>query len=118
MGDIMSNPLTTHVLNTASGRPACCLSIDLERQVIDGFTPLSSGQTNEDGRLDAPLLREGDWSEGVYRIRFDTGAYFAAQGQACFYPYVEVVFAVTDTSSHHHVPLLISPFGFSTYRGS
>jgi 5-hydroxyisourate hydrolase len=114
----MSNPLTTHVLNTASGRPASGLQIRLERCLDGRFETLSEGVTNTDGRLAAPLIQPKDWGEGVYRIRFETGAYFKAKQQGCFYPYVEVVFEVTSPDEHHHVPLLLSPFGFSTYRGS
>jgi len=113
----MSNPLTTHVLDTASGRPAAGLPISLERAVDGGFERIGSGTTNEDGRLESPLVTDG-WRAGVYRIRFDTGAYFAAHGTPGFYPYVEVVFEVTQPDEHHHVPLLLSPYGYSTYRGS
>jgi 5-hydroxyisourate hydrolase len=113
----MSNPLTTHVLNTATGRPAAGLQISLEKMREGSFEPLSSGETNGDGRLSESLV--GDrWGSGVYRIRFETGAYFAAQKEACFYPHVEVVFEVSKPDEHHHVPLLLSPFGYSTYRGS
>ena len=114
----MSNPLTTHVLDTASGRPAAGLNIRLERSVDGRFEHLGEGTTNTDGRLASPLLEETDWAAGVYRIRFETGAYFEARGEACFYPHVEVVFSVTEPEQHHHVPLLLSPYGYSTYRGS
>jgi len=113
----MSNPLTTHVLDTASGRPAAGLPISLERSVDGGFEPIGSGTTNSDDRLGSPLVTDG-WCAGVYRIRFDTGAYFEANGTPGFYPYVEVVFEVRNPEEHHHVPLLLSPYGFSTYRGS
>lgn len=113
----MSSPLTTHVLDTASGKPAGGLPITLERQAGDGWTVLNSGVTNADGRVQ-DLLAEGELVPDVYRMRFDTGAYFARHGQQGFYPYVEVVFQVTDPGQHHHVPLLLAPFGYSTYRGS
>ena len=112
-----SNPLTTHVLDTSSGRPAAGLPITLERQTHTGFERIGAGVTNSDGRLSEPLV-QGEWAGGVYRITFDTAAYFSAQGTAGFYPTVQVVFEVTDPDSHHHVPLLLSPFGYSTYRGS
>ena len=114
----MSNPLTTHVLDTASGRPAAGLPIMLERSVEGAFVFVGSGTTNEDGRLDEPLVSDDGWASGVYRIRFDTGAYFSANGTPGFYPYVEVVFEVQNPDEHHHVPLLLSPYGYSTYRGS
>jgi len=113
----MSNPLTTHVLNTATGRPAAGLRISLEKMFTGQFEPAGTGVTNEDGRLDEPLIVDG-WGAGVFRIRFETGSYFAMRGEACFYPHVEVVFEVREPEQHHHVPLLLSPFGFSTYRGS
>ena len=112
-----NNPLTTHVLDTSSGSPAAGLAITLEKRTENGFVTIGDGRTNEDGRLSQPLVREG-WGAGVYRIRFDTGAYFEANGAAGFYPYVEVVFEVREPDSHYHVPLLLSPFGYSTYRGS
>jgi len=118
MGAIVSSPLTTHVLDTASGSPASGLLIRLEKSVNGEFEGLGEGTTNADGRLDSPLLDAGDWGSGIYRIRFETGAYFAARKASCFYPYVEVVFEVRAPDEHHHVPLLLSPFGFSTYRGS
>ena len=111
------NPLTTHVLDTGSGKPAEGLPVTLERQSEDGFAAIGCGVTNSDGRLSEPLV-QGAWSAGVYRITFDTAAYFDAQGIQGFYPVVKVVFEVTEPDSHHHVPLLLSPFGYSTYRGS
>ena len=113
----MSNPLTTHVLNTATGTPAAGLQISLEKLMAGSFQAVSSGTTNDDGRLSESLV--GDlWGAGVYRMRFETGAYFVAQKQTCFYPHVEVVFEVHEPDEHYHVPLLLSPFGYSPYRGS
>ncbi len=114
----MSSPLTTHVLDTASGSPAAGLFISLEKSVDGQFEPISESRTNSDGRLDTNLISEQEWGAGVYRIRFETGAYFAAQKSVCFYPHVEVVFEVQNPEEHHHVPLLLSPYGYSTYRGS
>mgnify|MGYP002881634164 CR=1 FL=1 len=110
-------PLTTHVLDTGSGKPAAGLPVTLERQVELGFVSIGQGVTNSDGRLSDPLV-QGDWDAGVYRITFDTATYFEAQKIKGFYPTVKVVFEVTEPESHHHVPLLLSPFGYSTYRGS
>ena len=109
-------PLTTHVLDVARGLPAQGVPVRLDRQDKGAWKPLAEGATNADGRC-PNLLKDGDLVPGVYRLAFDTGAYFGAQGQRGFYPYVEVVFEVTD-ARHHHVPLLLSPFGYSTYRGS
>ena len=117
MGARVSNPLTTHVLDTASGRPASGLLIRLEKSITGQFERVGEGTTNADGRLDSPLLEASDWGAGIYRIRFETGAYFAARKQSCFYPHVEVVFEVRTPTEHHHVPLLLSPYGFPTCRG-
>lgn len=113
----MKSPITTHVLDTATGRPAAGLAITLERRADDAWTRVAAGVTNGDGRV-ADLLPPGDFVAGDYRIRFATGQWFAKRDTAGFYPYVEVVFRVSDPTSHHHVPLLLSPFGYSTYRGS
>jgi 5-hydroxyisourate hydrolase len=113
----VSSPLTTHVLDTARGAPAAGLPVRLEVQDGDGWRELAAGTTNDDGRLPG-LLAAGSLTATVYRITFDTAAYFQATGVQGFYPYAQVVFQVTDPESHHHVPLLLSPFGYSTYRGS
>jgi 5-hydroxyisourate hydrolase len=110
--------LSTHVLDTSLGRPAAGVAVTLERLDAKGVATLAGfGRTNEDGRLrDFPpagqLLVTGD-----YRLRFDTAAYFADSGRESFYPAVTVEFRVAD-EAHYHVPLLLSPFGYSTYRGS
>jgi 5-hydroxyisourate hydrolase len=106
--------ITTHVLDTAGGRPASGVAIRLER----GSEVLGRGETDADGRLRS-LLPDGAAPEaGAYRLVFDTGAWFAAQGVDAFYPEVAVDFTVRDGGQHYHVPLLLSPFGYSTYRGS
>lgn len=109
--------ITTHVLDTARGRPAAGVPVTLERAARgDGWAPAGRAVTDADGRardlLAAPL------EAGRYRLTFDTGAYFHAAGVAAFYPEVSVHFEVTDPAEHHHVPLLLNPFGYSTYRGS
>ena len=110
--------ITTHVLDTAAGRPGRGIAIELERQGDQGaWLPVGAGATDDDGRL-RTLTPAGPVPPGTYRIRFQTGAYFAAQGVAGFFPVVEVQFAIADGAQHYHVPLLLSPFGFSTYRGS
>lgn len=103
--------VSTHVLDTSTGRPAGGLRVALE--AVDG-TAVGHGTTDGDGRV-AGLAAEVP--EGGYRLRFDTGAWFEGQGVAAFYPEVVVAFTVAD-DRHHHVPLLLSPFGYSTYRGS
>jgi 5-hydroxyisourate hydrolase len=110
--------ISTHVLDTARGRPAPGLGVTLERMVDGRAEPLGSGRTDDDGRVRDLLATGGDLSPGTYRLRFDTGAYHAAQGVDGFYPEASVVFRVREADSHCHVPLLLSPFGYSTYRGS
>lgn len=114
--------LSTEVLDTSTGRPAAGLSLSLDVQRrISGLSPwqeLARGVTGEDGRV-AELLPPGSRLEpGTYRLYFDTGAYFHARGVRGFFPYIEVVFELTAADEHYHVPLLLSPFGYSTYRGS
>ncbi|MFT5682329.1 MAG: 5-hydroxyisourate hydrolase [Myxococcota bacterium] len=103
--------ITTHVLDTARGCPAAGIPVTLERQDGDWST-VSQGTTNADGRI-ADLLAPGALSVGTWRITFDLTDY-----QEGFYPYATIVFRVTDTGAHYHVPLLLSPYGYSTYRGS
>ena len=112
------SPITTHVLDTAIGKPAAGVAVTLSQVHEDGSAvEVGSGVTNADGRI-ADLLAEGTSVSGTYRIEFATGEYFSASGQEAFYPRVEVEFHVSANGGHYHVPLLLSPFGYSTYRGS
>jgi 5-hydroxyisourate hydrolase len=108
--------LSTHVLDAGTGRPAADVAVTLHRRAGEGWDPVGDGVTDEDGRC-RTLAPDGLEAE-TYRLTFQTGAYFAASGQAGFYPEVSVVFEVTEPDRHHHVPLLLSPFAYSTYRGS
>jgi 5-hydroxyisourate hydrolase len=108
--------LSTHILDAASGQPAAGVRVALHRRDGDGWEPLGEAVTDHDGR--ARDLAPGGLGAGVHRLVFATGEYFAATGQTGFYPEVPVVFEVGDTDRHYHVPLLLSPFAFSTYRGS
>jgi len=105
--------VTTHVLDTASGRPAARVPVQLERLEAGTWRLVGGGETDDDGRL-RTLLPDGPAPPGHYRIRFDTRAYL---GPDAFFPAVQIEFVVRD-DRHHHVPLLLSPFGYSTYRGS
>jgi len=109
--------ITTHVLDTARGRPAAGIAVVLERATGDGWDLVGSGATDADGRLRDLMVEGAAVADGRYRLTFDTGAYFRDRGEAAFYPEVAVVFTVAG-DEHHHVPLLLSPFGYSTYRGS
>jgi 5-hydroxyisourate hydrolase len=112
------SPITTHALDTASGAPAKGLRVRLEVRSAKGrWRTLGRGVTDAAGRL-GTLLPEGRLRRGVYRLSFDTSAYFRARRQPCFYPGVSVVFEVREPEQHYHVPLLLSPFGYSTYRGT
>ena len=108
--------LSTHVLDAASGQPAAGVRVALGRRDGGGWEPLDEGVTDDDGRVRD--LAPGGLGAGVHRLVFATGEYFAATGQTGFYPEVTVVFEVTEADRHYHVPLLLSPYAFSTYRGS
>ncbi len=103
--------ITTHVLDTAAGKPARGVAITLELAEGSDWRHVGSGSTDDDGRL-RTLTPAGPVSAGTYRIRFATAAHSA------LFPAVEITFAIVDGAQHYHVPLLISPFGYSTYRGS
>ena len=113
------SPITTHVLDTALGQPARGMAVTLEMdRGPEGWIELARGTTGDDGRIgafDPPLA---PLEPAVYRLRFATGPYFAALGAIGFYPEVSVVVRIDDTEQHYHVPLLLSPYGYSTYRGS
>lgn len=112
--------LTTHVLDTAHGHPARGLSIELFKVGQGALTSLKHVVTNDDGRVDAPLLAGSEIAVGAYEIQFHVGDYFSAAGLTgeSFLDVVPVRFLISDPNQHYHVPLLVSPFGYSTYRGS
>lgn len=107
--------ISTHVLDVAVGRPAAGVDVTLEHRSESGWTTVGEGTTDADGRV-ASLL-EGEVSKGTYRIIFAITAYQEGHGTETFFPEVTVTFMVRD-QAHHHVPLLLSPYGYSTYRGS
>ena len=111
--------LSTHVLDATTGRPAAGLHVRLEHHGHDGWSPAGEGLTGADGRLRLPgYPPDSGFEPGVYRITFSSGPYFLARGFASFYPEVTVTFEMTSHGEHYHVPLLLSPFAYSTYRGS
>lgn len=118
MDSIMS-AITTHVLDTSLGRPAANLPVTFEiRAAANDWKEIARAATDADGRC-MDILPDGiSLSPGIYRLTFDTAAYFKAQQKKGFYPYVSIAFEVRETGEHYHVPLLLSPYGFSTYRGS
>nr|XP_047931110.1 cadherin-1-like [Anser cygnoides] len=111
--------LTTHVLNTATGLPAARLALRLAQLQEPGaqWRELAQRWTDEDGRC-LPLLPPGQAKAGTYKLRFETGEYWQSLGHTSFYPFVEVVFTITDPAQKLHIPLLISPYSYTTYRGS
>jgi 5-hydroxyisourate hydrolase len=111
--------ISTHVLDTARGAPAKDLSVHLERHESSGeWRIVGSGRTDQDGRCNELVPESEKLSPGVYRLAFDTASYFAAQGAHGLYPIVQVTFSVRDGETRFHIPLLLSPHGYTTYRGS
>ena len=111
--------ITTHVLDTTTGRPAAGVAVRLERLGRhQEWEPVGRGSTDADGRLATLLGDAAAAPPGVYRLIFDSAAYFAASGTVAFHPHVTVEFEVVDRNAHHHVPLLVSPYSYTTYRGS
>lgn len=110
--------ISTHVLDTSQGQPARGVPVTIEIEAAGGWNLLGKGTTDQDGRVKELLPSEVALRAGVYRLIFDTDRYFAAQKTEGFYRQVTIVFTVRDPAQHYHVPLLLSPFGYSTYRGS
>jgi 5-hydroxyisourate hydrolase len=111
--------ITTHVLDTAAGRPAAGVPVKLESRSEGGdWQMLGRGATDADGRLRDLLPSDFALKAGAYRLTFDTASYFASRGVESFYTQVVVSFVIRDAGAHYHVPLLLSPFGYTTYRGS
>lgn len=109
--------ITTHVLDTARGKPAAGILVKLERRTTEGtWTEVGRAKTDNDGR--AKSLMSGPVENGVYRVTFDTATYFRERHVETFYPEATIVFTVTDAAQHYHVPLLLAPWGYTTYRGS
>jgi len=111
--------VSTHVLDTSTGRPARAMEVTLES---DSGRLVGSATTDADGRIapfgSGPPEPPTQLEPGGYRLRFDTGAWFATTGTPGFYPEVTITFTIVDADEHYHVPLLLNPFGYSTYRGS
>lgn len=114
--------LTTHILDTTKGKPAPGVTVVLFQQHEDdpmaiGWKQLTLGTTNADGRIPNLLQKDIVLDPGIYKMKFETKEYFGKQGVQTFYPFVEIIFTITG-KEHYHVPLLLNPFGYSTYRGS
>ena len=112
------NPLSVHVLNLQDGLPSPGVSVTLEKHAENGWQALNQAVTNEQGRITALYPQGQALQSGTYRVTFKTGDWFKKQQTASFFPEVPVIFAVDDSVAHYHIPLLLSPYGFSTYRGN
>jgi 5-hydroxyisourate hydrolase len=112
------NRISTHILDLALGKPAAGVAVRLEKQESPAtWRLISFAQTDGDGRC-APLISDEKLTSGVYRLHFDTAAYFAARKIETLYPFVEITFQVRDTDSHFHIPLLLNANSYTTYRGN
>ena len=110
--------ISTHILDTARGRPAVGVAVLLERMDRGRPSEVTRAVTDADGRVRGLAPAGGALAAGDYRLTFDSGAYFSTQGVEGFYPLITILFTLRDPAQHHHVPLLLSPFGYTTYRGS
>lgn len=110
--------ITTHILDLSSGKPAAGVRVALSRVDNAERTVVGAGVTDADGRLRDLVPKASTLNAGVFELTFETGAYFRARGVEPFHPRVTVVVEITDAAQHYHVPLLVSPYGYTTYRGS
>jgi 5-hydroxyisourate hydrolase len=112
------SPITTHVLDTLCGRPAAGIEVALQIRLDGEWKQIGNGATDPNGRCNTLMAVDGEIQSGTYRLLFGVGAYYRAQQTETFYSEIPIIFEVRDLKAHYHVPLLISPFGYSTYRGS
>ena len=109
--------LTTHILDTSKGKPASGVTVILYYGQNDSWDEMARGVTNADGRIPDLLPKDLSLIPGIYKLRFETKDYFDKNSVPCFYPYIEIICDI-QTKEHYHIPLLLNPFGYSTYRGS
>ena len=112
------NPLSVHVLNLDTGLPASNVAVVLEAQQGDKWTKLNEAKTNSEGRITELYPKDTTLQKGIYKVTFKTGDWFKAKNQRSFFPEVPVVFVIDGSLEHYHIPLLLSPYGYSTYRGN
>jgi 5-hydroxyisourate hydrolase len=110
--------ISTHILDTAAGRPAANVPVTLTRRINVAWIPINSGITDADGRCKGLLPLDQRLEIGIYRLEFATGIYYESQQIQGLYPYVDIVFEVRDSNQHYHIPLLLTTNGYTTYRGS
>lgn len=115
----MGSPITTHVLDTANGHPAQGIPVVLESQTDLGkWSEVTRGVTDDDGRISDWLDSDKPAEKGLYRVTFEVGSYFESLGDTPFYSSIPIVFHLHEPDAHYHIPLLLSPYGYTTYRGS
>lgn len=114
----LANPLSVHVLNQETGLPSSNIAVTLEAQQGEKWVKLNEAKTDENGRIKALYPAETDLQKGVYRVTFKTGDWFKANNKRTFFPEVPVVFLIDGSLDHYHIPLLLSSYGYSTYRGN
>lgn len=112
------NPLSVHVLNLTTGAPSAGITVVLEKKNGDNWMKLNSAVTSQNGRISALYPTGQKIQPGDYRVTFKTGDYYAAQHEETFFPEIPVIFHIAKADEHYHVPLLLSPYGYSTYRGN
>ena len=112
------NPLSVHVLNLDNGLPSANVKVVLETQQNNQWVEINSGTTNEQGRIAELYPKDTALQKGIYKVTFKTGDWFRQKNQRSFFPEVPVVFVIDGSLEHYHIPLLISPYGYSTYRGN
>jgi 5-hydroxyisourate hydrolase len=112
------NPLSVHVLNLQTGSPTAGIEVELDQKQNNNWVKLASGKTDSNGRISALFPEDKTASAGSYRVVFKTGDYYKMNNQKTFFPEIPVEFNMETTGEHYHIPLLLSPFGYSTYRGN
>jgi len=118
LASAQSNPLSVHVLNLQDGLPSQEVVVTLEKLKSDRWTLMNTAATNAQGRIPGLFPQDAALEKGTYRVTFKTGKWFADRKLATFFPEVPVIFAVDGTVEHYHIPLLLSQYGYSTYRGN
>lgn len=114
----MKNPISVHVLNLQTGVPTAGVSVELDQNLNGKWITLATGVTDASGRISALYPAGKQAEQGTYKVVFKTGDYYASVKQKTFFPEIPVVFTLDNTSQHYHIPLLLSPYGYSTYRGN
>lgn len=110
--------LSVHILNQQTGKPSADVTVVLEKKTDTGWQTLATGKTDSNGRVKSLYPQDSEMAKGVYKVTFETGDYFKKSGQASFFPEIPVIFSVSQENEKLHIPLLLSQYGYSTYRGN